>query len=252
MTLEILKSELLESASHGFFTRAGGASGGVYGSLNCSYASSDKDEDVATNRRSVAESLRVAPDQLVTCKQVHGNHVETIFGPHIDKVPEADAMVTDQKGLALGVLTADCLPALFQDSKNCVIGAAHAGWQGALTGVLENTITAMERLGADRRNICVGLGPTISPDAYEVGPEFVERFNTYDPATMRFFAPGAFGHAQFDLPGFCLWRLGKVGLTKVEWIQHCTYTDSARFYSYRRSVHRGEDDYGRMISAIRL
>lgn len=250
MTLEILTSEALP-ARHGFFTRQGGASSGVFTSLNCGTGSSDQSDMVAINRARVAQAMDVSPDRLASVYQVHSARALTLDGP--GEVPaEADAMVTRRPGLALAILTADCQPVLFADGEAGVIGAAHAGWRGALDGILEATLEAMEGLGARRERTVAVIGPSISQAAYEVGPEFLDRFMDDDPANTRFFANGAGDRYQFDLIGFGLHRLRSAGVADALWTGHCTYSDEERFYSYRRSVHRKEADYGRLISVIRL
>lgn len=251
MTLEILTADSLSPLRHGFFTRRGGASSGVFSGLNCGPGSSDQSEIVQINRSRVAEAMGVEPDHLITVHQVHSADVVTVTGP-LSERPRADAMVTDVPGVALTVLTADCQPVLFADVGNGVIGAAHAGWRGALDGVLEATVAAMEALGADRRRIKAVIGPSISQAAYEVGPEFIEEFLAEDRDNARFFANGVDGRYQFDLPGFGLHRLRQCGIGQAEWTRHCTYGDPERFYSYRRTTHAGEADYGRLISVIRL
>lgn len=252
MTLEILTSDLLAGVRHGFFTRRGGASSGVYEGLNCGPGSGDQAEAVRVNRARVAEALGVAPDRLVSLRQVHSARA-VIVGPEAwtDR-PEADGMATDRAGIALGVLTADCAPVLFHDPEAGVIGAAHAGWRGALEGVLEATIQAMESLGARADRIRAAVGPTISQRAYEVGQDFLDAFAVEDPAHLRHFANGANGRYQFDLPGFVLARLRAAGVGQAGFIGACTYSDPSRFYSFRRTTHAGEVDYGRLISAIRL
>lgn len=253
MTLEILTAPPLLGLCHGFFTRRGGASSGVFEGLNCGVGSTDQQAAVQINRDRVAQAMGVAGDALVTMHQVHSADVVTVTGPMApDARPRADAMVTATPGLALGVLTADCQPVLFADPKAQVIGAAHAGWKGAVTGVLEATLDAMVALGASRDQIAAVIGPAISQAAYEVGPEFLESFVDDDPDNARFFTNGAGDRYLFDLPGFGLHRLRAAGVGHAEWTRHCTYTDAARFYSYRRSVHRKEADYGRLIAAIRL
>jgi polyphenol oxidase len=252
--LEILTSDAL-TARHGFFTRKGGASSGIFAGLNCGTGSTDQAEIVAINRARVAEAMGVASDALVTVHQVHSARALPVTGPLVVR-PEADAMVTATPGVLLGVLTADCQPVLFHDAAAGVVGAAHAGWRGAMDGVLEATLAAMEGLGARRDRIRAVIGPTISQKAYEVGPEFLDRFRAEDPDNMRFFANGAGGGAggrmQFDLPGYGLHRLRAAGVGHAEWTGHCTYSEPARFYSYRRTTHAGEADYGRLISTIRL
>ncbi len=236
-------------ARHGFFTRTGGASSGVFAGLNCGTGSSDQREIVALNRAAAARAMGVAPGALVSVHQVHSADVATIDAPPAER-PRADAMVTDRPDIALGILTADCGPVLLSDPAARVVGAAHAGWGGALAGILEATVEAMEALGARRGRIRAVLGPTIGPEAYEVGPEFRARFRAHDEATGRHFRPGAGDRFQFDLPAYVLARLAAAGVA-ARWTGHCTYSDPARFYSYRRSVHRQEADYGRLISIVR-
>ena len=249
-TLEIITSDAL-TTRHGFFTRKGGASSGIFAGLNCGTGSSDQAEIVAINRARVAEAMEVAPDALVTVHQVHSARAIPVTGP-LDPRPEADALVTATPGVLLAVLTADCQPVLFHDSTAGVVGAAHAGWRGAVDGVLEATIEAMEALGASRANIAAVIGPTISQAAYEVGPEFFDRFRDEDPESTRFFASGPGDRMLFDLPSYGLHRLRAAGVGHAEWTGHCTYRDAARFYSFRRTTHAGEADYGRLISTIRL
>ena len=252
MTLEILTSELLAPIRHGFFTRRGGASSGVFEGLNCGYGSSDQYEIVSINRSRVADSMQVAPADLATVYQVHSTDVVTVTEAPCDGAATADAMVTATPGRALAVLTADCQPVLFADARAEIIGAAHAGWKGALDGILEATVDAMEHLGARRDRIVAVIGPSISLEAYEVGPEFRAKFVDDDPSSAKFFAEGADDRFHFDLTGFGLMRLENAGVAAAEWIGQCTYSDADRFYSYRRSVHLNEADYGRLISTIRL
>lgn len=251
MTLEIITADALIPLRHGFFTRRGGASSGIFSGLNCGAGSSDQAEIVTINRARVAQAMQVSPDHLVTVHQVHSADVVTVTGPLVER-PRADATVTATPGVALAVLTADCQPVLFADTQAGVIGAAHAGWRGARAGVLEATVEAMEALGARRAAITAVIGPTISQSAYEVGPELLEEFLADDPASSRFFANGHGDRYQFDLPGYGLDRLRRAGIGQAEWTRHCTYGDPDRFYSYRRSTHAGEADYGRLIAAIRL
>jgi len=251
MTLDIITSELITPVTHGFFGRAGGASSGIFHGLNCGHGSSDQSEAVALNRTRVAGALGIEPAQLLGVTQVHSADVAILREPGSAR-PRADALVTDRPGLALSILTADCAPVLFADTEAGVIGAAHAGWKGALAGVLEATIDAMESLGADRARIAAAIGPTISQRAYEVGPEFLDAFVAEDDRALRFFAGGEGDRMQFDLPGFALWRLREAGIAEAEWTRHCTYADPRRFFSYRRATHQREADYGRLISAIRL
>lgn len=251
MTLEIITADILDGVHHGFFTRRGGASSGVFEGLNCGAGSSDQADVVTINRGRVAEAMGVAPDGLVTVHQTHSADAVVVAGPQTGDRPKADAMVTATPGLALGILTADCLPVLFSDPEAGVIGAAHAGWKGALGGILEATIDGMIALGATRENIRAAIGPGISQQSYEVGPEFYETFEVDDPENSRFFASGKGDRMHFDLPGYGLARL-RAALGDADWIRHCTYADETRFFSYRRSVHRKEADYGRLISVIRL
>jgi YfiH family protein len=248
--LEILSSAAL-TPRHGFFTRKGGASSGIFAGLNCGSGSSDLAEIVAINRGRVAEAMGLAPEALAGVHQVHSADVLSLTAP-LEPKPRADAMVTATPGIGLAVLTADCQPVLFADAEAGVIGAAHAGWRGAKDGVLEATVAAMEALGARRAAIAAVIGPTISQAAYEVGPEFFESFTDDDPETRRFFAGGRNGRMMFDLPAYGLWRLREAGVGHAEWTRHCTYSDPERFYSFRRTTHAGEADYGRLISTIRL
>ena len=248
--LEILTSDAL-TVRHGFFTRKGGASSGIFAGLNCGTGSSDQSEIVTINRTRVAEAMGVPLENLVTVHQVHSADAVAVTGPLADR-PRADALVTATEGVALAVLTADCQPVLFADAKARVIGAAHAGWRGAHDGVLEATLEAMESLGARRENIAAVIGPTISQAAYEVGPEFFETFTDGDRDATRFFANGKGDRMLFDLPAYGLSRLRAAGVGHAEWTRHCTYRDPERFFSYRRTTHAGEVDYGRLISVIRL
>ncbi|EDZ46143.1 peptidoglycan editing factor PgeF [Leisingera daeponensis] len=251
MTLEILTSDLLGPVRHGFFTRRGGASSGIYHGLNCGLGSTDQREAVRINRTRVAAAMEVPPENLSAVHQVHSADVAVITEPSQDR-PQADAMVTNVPGLALSILTADCQPVLFSDPEAGVIGAAHAGWRGTLDGVLEATLEAMEGLGARRENTAAVIGPTISQRAYEVGPEFFEDFMMQDERYARFFANGEDGRYLFDLPGLGLHKLREAGAGAAEWTRHCTYSDPEKFFSYRRATHAKEADYGRLISCIRL
>jgi polyphenol oxidase len=248
--LEIITSPAI-TAQHGFFTRKGGASSGVFTGLNCGTGSSDQAEAVAINRARAAEAMGLPASAMVSLHQVHSADVITVTAPLVER-PKADAMVTAVPGILLAVLTADCQPVLFSDPKAGVIGAAHAGWRGAAAGVLEATLDAMEGLGARRANISAVIGPTISQTAYEVGPEFFEQFTDDDRAVSRFFVQGPGDRMLFDLPSYGLSRLRAAGIGHAEWTGHCTYRDAARFYSFRRTTHLGEVDYGRLLSAIRL
>lgn len=251
MTLEVITADALRDLRHGFFTRKGGASSGIFAGLNCGVGSSDQREIVSINRARVADHMGVSKDELMGVHQIHSADVAVISAPG-DARPKADAMVANVPGLALGILTADCQPVLFADAEAGVIGAAHAGWKGALDGVLSNTVAAMERLGAARGRIHAVIGPCISQRAYEVGPEFFDDFLSQDPEFSRFFAQGEGDRMMFDLPSFGLHMLREAGVGSAEWTGHCTYSDEGRFYSYRRTTHRKEADYGRLISVIRL
>lgn len=251
-TLEILTHPLLAPVRHGFFTRRGGASSGLFSGLNCGYGSSDQAEIVSINRGRVVAAMGVAPANLLTVHQVHSPDI-AILREGNDTAPLsrqcADGIVTDRKGVAIAVLTADCQPILLADPQAGVIGAVHAGWRGALSGVIEAAVAAMADLGATR--IRAVIGPCISQSAYEVGDEFMDEVLAEDAGYHRFFAGGPNGRPMFDLPGFGLMRLREAGV-EAEWTRHCTYADPDRFYSYRRSTHRAEADYGRLISAIAL
>ena len=244
----------LPAIRHGFFTRQGGVSEGIYASLNGGIGSNDVPERVRENRARMAAMIGVAPERFVTCYQIHSPEVVVAEQPWTrEAAPRADAIVTRVPGLGIGVSTADCGPILFADPQARVIGAAHAGWKGALTGVLESTLTAMEGLGASRPNIRVALGPMIRQPNYEVGPEFVARFAADVPESERFFAPASrAGHAMFDLAGFIAARLARAGVVHVEDLGACTYADPEKFFSYRRTTHRAEPDYGRHVNAIAL
>ena len=248
--LEIITSDDI-APRHGFFTRKGGASSGIFAGLNCGTGSSDQAEIVAINRARVADAMGLGVEGLVSVHQVHSPDVVTVTAPFADR-PRADAMVTATPGLALAVLTADCQPVLFADAKAGVIGAAHAGWKGARDGVMEATLDAMEALGAQRGQVTAVIGPCISQTAYEVGQEFFESFTDEAPEARRFFVNGNGDRYLFDLPSYGLWRLREAGVGYADWTRHCTYRDPARFYSYRRTTHAGEADYGRQISVIRL
>lgn len=252
MALEILTTNLLAGVRHGFFTRRGGASSGIYAGLNCGPGSNDQREAVAMNRARVAGALDVAPARLLSLHQIHSTEVVVAGDGGWAERPRADAAVTDRPGIALGILTADCAPVLLHDPEAGVIGAAHAGWRGALDGVVEATLEAMEDLGAGVPRIRAAVGPTISQRAYEVGPEFLDRFLAEEAGYERFFVPGRGDRLHFDLPGFVLARLRIAGVAEAEWIGACTHGDPERFFSYRRSTQAGEPDYGRLISAIRL
>jgi YfiH family protein len=227
---------------------------GVYATLNGGIGSKDAPEHVGENRARMAKVLGVKPDRFVSAYQIHSPDVVTVEQPwpH-DQRPKADAMVTKTPGLALGISTADCGPVLFADAQARVIGAAHSGWRGAFTGVLEATVTAMEKLGADRNRMVVALGPMIRQPNYEVGPEFVARFREADDDNMKFFGPSERKeHAMFDLAGYATMRLERAGIATIEDLKLCTYAEPERFFSYRRMTKLGETDYGRHINAIAL
>src|SRR3954449_3106656 len=244
----------LSGIRHAFFTRQGGVSTGLYESLNGGVGSDDAPSNVAENRARMAVAVGAAPDHLLTCYQIHSPEVVTALQPWAPEArPRADAIVTRVPGLAIAVSTADCGPVLFADDRARVIGAAHAGWRGAFTGVVEATLDAMEQCGADRANIVAALGPMIRQSNYEVGPEFIARFKADNNSHEQFFKPAArAGHALFDLGGYIAARLAGAGISRIEDIDHCTYADPETFFSYRRSVHRGESDYGRHLNAIAL
>jgi polyphenol oxidase len=238
---------------HAFFTRKGGVSEGLYASLNGGIGSSDDPARVAENRRRMARDLGVDAEDLVSVHQVHSPDAVIVEGPWTGDRPKADGMATTRLNLALAITTADCGPVLFADPHAGVVGAAHAGWRGALSGVLESTVAAMERLGARREKIVAVLGPVIGPDSYEVSEDFRVRFAQEDEANVRFFRPsGRVNHHLFDLPAFIAMRLDAAGIGEFAALGLCTYADDERFFSYRRTTHLNEPDYGRLISAITL
>ena len=250
--LEIITSDHLPF-THGFFTRKGGASSGIFAGLNCGHGSSDQQEIVQINCNRVAEAMGVAPERLCFLHQCHSADVVTITVPLASDIRyKADAMVTNVPNLALSILTADCQPILMADPEARIVGAAHAGWKGALAGVIEASIDAMERLGADRRRIIAVIGPCIGPDSYEVGADFRERFIKAGSSHTRFFRPTPDGKYLFDLPAFGLDRLQRAGIVQAEWTGQCTCSDPDLFFSYRRSTRAREVDYGRQVSVIRL
>jgi YfiH family protein len=237
---------------HAFFTRQGGVSTGVYTSLNGGTGSNDDPACVQINRGLMAQALNVSEPHLLVPYQIHSADVVIIREPWQERA-RVDGLVTNVRGLAIGVTGADCGMILFADHKARVIGACHAGWKGALTGVLENTLAQMEALGATRTNICAVLGPTIGAKTYEVGPEFVARFVEEEKEAQRFFSPSPReAHAMFDLPAFIGMRLQRAGVSQFHDLALDTYADEARFFSYRRTTHRREADYGRLVSAIAL
>ncbi len=247
------KSLAFPGVAHGFFGRTGGVSKGIFASLNCGPGSGDVRADVIENRGRAAEALSSGAN-LLTLYQIHSAEAVAVTAPwNIGEGPQADAMVTDIPGIALGILTADCAPVLFADPEAGVIGAAHAGWKGALFGVTDSAIAAMERLGARRDRIVACIGPCISQTNYEVGTEFRERFVGAASGTARWFVPGDRAeHFRFDLEGYVTARLDAASLAHVERATACTYAREADFFSFRRATHRGEKDYGRQVSAIVL
>ncbi|MEK9641111.1 MAG: peptidoglycan editing factor PgeF [Paracoccaceae bacterium] len=252
MSIKKITSPRLSPLDHGFFTRDGGVSKGVYAGLNCGIGSLDDRAAVHENKARVAEDFGLQPEALIGVHQIHSATAVVVDQPTKDR-PKADALVTAIPGLGLSVLSADCQPVLFADHKSGVIAAAHAGWRGALDGVLEATVSEMERLGANRDDIHAVIGPCISQAAYEVGEEFFENFADTDPAYTAFFVNGATsGKYMFDLPRFGLSCLRASGIQNCEWVGECTYSSPEKYYSYRRTTHKGEADYGRLISVIRL
>lgn len=244
----------LPGIRHGFFTRHGGVSGGVYASLNGGLGSRDDPALVRENRARMATALGVERDRLVTAYQTHSPQAVIAEHPWTrETAPQADAVVTRLPGLAVGVTTADCGPLLLADREAGVVGAAHAGWKGALAGIVEAAVAAMERLGAKRARIVAALGPLIRQPSYEVGPDFVARLAAADPDHGRFLAPAAReAHALFDLPGYIVSWLERAGVGEIEDLGRCTYAEAAQFFSYRRATHRAEPDYGRHVNAIAL
>ena len=243
----------ISGVSHGFFTRNGGVSGGVYGSLNGGLGSKDKQSDIAKNRDIIRSEIGATA--LCSLAQIHSAKVVTVTEPWLsDALPEADAMVTSQTDLALGILTADCVPVLFADNVAGVIGAAHAGWQGALGGVVNNTVEAMQAIGANTANIVVAIGPAIGQESYQIDAAFRAKFIIGDKLSEGFFAPDASSdnHYRFDLKGYVYLKCEHAGLSNIEILSEDTYLEEKLFYSYRRTCHRAESDYGRQVSAIML
>lgn len=244
----------IDRLAHGFFTRRGGVSEGIYASLNCGPGSRDDRSAVAENRRRVAVHLGVAPAHLLTCHQHHSTDAIVVTEPWtFETMPKADALVTATPGLAVGALAADCAPVLFADAKARIVAAAHAGWKGAVGGILEQTVATMERLGARRSDIRAVLGPCIGPESYEVGPEFEQVFVEKSHENSKFFRRfESRPRPYFDLPAFVIARLEGLKLGQVESRSRCTYAHDGELFSYRRTTHRREPDYGRQISAIVL
>jgi len=238
---------------HGFFTRQGGVSTGLYEALNTGLGSADDPAAVAENRRRVAGAMGGGPEDLAGCYQVHSAIARVADGPWCGNRPEGDAVVSKTSGVICAVLTADCAPVLLADSEAGVVGAVHAGWKGALSGVVHSAVTAMQALGARPDRIVAVVGPCIAQASYEVGADFQDRFEHHDPGAGRFFAAGvAMDRRMFDLPGFVLWRLEQAGVANTAWTGHDTCADETRFYSNRRAFQRGEPDFGRLMSAISL
>lgn len=253
--LPVVRSALLDAlpgVRHGFFGRRGGVSGDIYDSLNAGPGSSDDPEAVAQNRARIAQALRVGPASLLSLHQIHSADAVIADGPWTGERPRADGIATRKPGLAVSALAADCAPVLLADPTTRTVAAAHAGWKGALAGVLERTVTIMERLGAQRRRIVAAIGPCIAQASYEVGPEFEAQFLADAPQNARFFIPGAGDRRQFDLKAFCAARLRAAGVSAVDMLPDDTFAREDAWFSHRRSVKRGEPDYGRNLSAIVL
>lgn len=246
--------EDIPGIKHAFFTRQGGVSTGLYESLNCGPGSEDDPENVDKNRQIAMEKLGASAESLCTLYQCHSNEVVTLNDiSEYDPSTNADGLVTNKAGITLGILTADCTPVLFADAQNKIIGAAHAGWKGALYGILENTVNAMFELGAANSDIVAAIGPAIGPDSYEIRAEFRDTFLNKDPDSHAFFkAVAKQDHYLFDLPGYVEHRLKKLGLKQVEWVGRDTLSDEDNFFSYRRNTLAGHKDYGRQLSAISL
>jgi polyphenol oxidase len=248
--IDVITAPSLSPLCHGFLGRRGGVSVGVHGGLNVGLGSEDDRAAVLENRRRAADAVMPGA-RLVTVHQIHSADAVTVADPWgDDHRPHADALVTDRPGLLLGILTADCGPVLFADAEAGVVGAAHAGWKGAIGGVTDSTIAAMEALGAQRGRIVAAIGPCIARASYEVDDGFARRFEEAEPANERFFTPGRAGHHQFDLEGYIASRLAAAGIGRIEMLGLDTYGDADRFYSFRRATHKGEPDYGRQISLI--
>ncbi len=250
--LDITTSSLLAGTPHGFLGRAGGLSKGIYAGLNVGLGSDDNRDVILQNRQRAKEAI-LPGSELVTVHQVHSADVVTVTNAFpLEERPHVDAMVTDQPNLLLGILTADCVPVLFFEPKAKIVGAAHAGWKGAISGVTDNTIAAMEKLGADHSHISCAIGPCIAQQSYEVDAGFYRRFVEADERNDQFFVSGKLGHYQFDIEGYVAHRLSDGGIQNIEKLGLDTYANDERFYSYRRSCHRDEDGYGRQISLIGL
>lgn len=252
--LSPITADELSDVPHGFFGRRGGVSRGLYDSLNCGLGSHDEPASVRENRARVARHLGAGSGTVLTCHQVHSADAVVVDAPWCPgSQPKADALVTRTPGVLIGALAADCMPILFADPEAGVVAAAHAGWKGALLGVADSTIAAMVRIGAERKRIRAVIGPCISATAYEVGPEFLSDAIASDPSAERYFlrpSPGARPH--FDLPGYMLGRLSTAGIASARWVGDCTYSGDDRYFSYRRTTHRRESDYGRQIAVVML
>ena len=250
MSVEVIRAASLAGTPHGFLGRRGGVSTGIVAGLNVGSGSKDDPDAIAENRRRAIDSVMTGA-KLATLYQVHSAEARYVATPWArEERPKADAMVTDQRGLLLGILTADCAPVLLADEKAGIVGAAHAGWRGALAGVTDSAIAAMEEIGADRGRIAAAIGPCIALPSYEVDEVFRDGFTQADPANDRFFIVAASGKLHFDLPAYVRHRLLAAGIGEVETIHLDTYCDADRFFSYRRATHRREADYGRQLSLI--
>ena len=250
MNIPYLKSKAIPRR-HGFFGRVGGISNGIYTSLNCGQGSKDNAISVQQNRAHVADALGISAANLLSLDQIHStNVVEIVDRNWPEPRPKADAMVSKLPNTGLGIITADCTPVLFCDPASNVIGAAHAGWKGAVNGIVAATVNAMIEIGADKSNIRAVVGPCISQTAYEVGQEFLESFIDENPTNAQFFANGMAGKYQFDLPRFVITKLNQSDIHSVDWLNKCTYTNEVEYFSYRRATHRNEPDYGRQLSVI--
>lgn len=251
MPLNPIISEHFTGQSHGFFGRNGGRSQGLYTSLNCGYGSDDVGNSVKENCQKIAEHLNISAPNLLSVQQIHSNIVTVVDSPIRSKTPQkSDAMVSALPDIGLGILTADCAPILFSDPIHKIIGAAHAGWKGAVSGIIGNTVDAMINLGAKRENIRAVIGPTISQQSYEVGQEFFESFFDDNPEYARFFINGKAGKYLFDLPGFVITDLNAQRIHSAEWVKKCTYMLEKEYFSYRRATHKSQPDYGRQLSVI--
>ncbi len=251
MPLDPIISNLFTGQNHGFFGRKGGLSQWLFSSLNYGYGSGDAESSVKENRRIISEHLNVADANLLSLQQIHSSKVVVVDNPGWpETLPKADAMVSALPDIGLGILTADCAPVLFSDPDKKIIGAAHAGWKGALDGIIGNTVEAMIALGAKRNNIRAVIGPTISQQCYEVGQEFFESFFDDNPEHARFFINGKAGKYLFDLPGFVITALNVEMIHHAEWVKKCTYTFENEYFSYRRATHQNQPDYGRQLSVI--